>query len=177
MFDKFISGKLNRALGKGKKAIVAVGLAAGLLAVVACQQTVEVTREVEVTRVVTVTPLPTPTRAADWDALKNTAKEISYDDLFRNNEKWIGELVYYTAEVIQVLEGGYDYYQLRANVAKEEYSWRDNTIYLHYSGKRLLEEDVIEFVGEVLGLITYEAVMGRQITIPEISIIQSRRIR
>ena len=37
MFGKFITGKLNRVIGKGKKAIVAAGLSAGVLAVVACQ--------------------------------------------------------------------------------------------------------------------------------------------
>ena len=47
---------------------------------------------------------------------------------------------------------------------------------MHYSGARLLEDDIVEFVGEVKGLITYEAVLGNQITIPEIDSIQIRLI-
>ena len=37
MFGKFITEKLNRVLEKEKKIIVSVGLAAGLLAALACQ--------------------------------------------------------------------------------------------------------------------------------------------
>ena len=36
MIGKFVIGKLNHALGNGRKIIVAVGLAAGLLAAAAC---------------------------------------------------------------------------------------------------------------------------------------------
>ena len=255
MFGKFVTGKLNRVFGKGKKAIVAAGLAVGLLAAAACQgaaqtvevevtreipitrvyevtrevpvtrevevtrqvevsrnveatrevpvtrqvevtrevpvtrmveipvtRLVEVTREVEVTRqvpvnrLVTATPQPTPTPPADWNALKATAKMVSYDDLFRYNEEWIGELVYYKGEVVQVIERGDDNYNLRINVTEDQYGWWDDTVFLYYSGERLLEDDIIEFVGEVYGLLTYEAVMGNEVTIPEIGIIQSRRI-
>ena len=58
MFGNFLTGKLNRRFGKGKNVIVSAGLAAGLLAAVACQapaQTVEVTREIEDTLNVEVT--------------------------------------------------------------------------------------------------------------------------
>ena len=60
MFSKLITGKLNRAFGKGKKVIIAAGLAVGLLTAAACQgaeQTVEVeaTREIPVTRIHEVT--------------------------------------------------------------------------------------------------------------------------
>lgn len=37
MIGKFVIGKLNRTLGKGRKIIVAAGLAAGLLAAAACE--------------------------------------------------------------------------------------------------------------------------------------------
>ena len=60
MFGKFITGKLNRALGRGKKLILSVGLTTGMLVALACQapaQTVEVevTREIPITRVYEVT--------------------------------------------------------------------------------------------------------------------------
>ena len=46
MFGKFVAGKLNRAFGKGRKMTVSVGLAVGLLAVVACQAPDQTSTEV-----------------------------------------------------------------------------------------------------------------------------------
>ena len=61
MFGKFVTGKLYRVLGKGKMVITSVGLAAGLLAAMACQTPVQ-TVEVEVTREIPVTRLYEVTR-------------------------------------------------------------------------------------------------------------------
>ena len=54
------------------------------------------------------------------------------------------------------------------NVTDNGFFW-DDTIYVHYSGSRLLEDDIIEFIGTVKGLITYESVLGGNITIPEVA--------
>ncbi len=110
-----------------------------------------------------------------FEELVSQASQVTYDELFRNNESYVGDFVHYRVRVVQVIEAGRDKYQLRANVTEGSYLWED-TVFLHYSGDRLLEEDLIEFVGEVKGLITYEAVLGNQITIPEIDIIQARLI-
>ena len=61
MFGKFVTGKLYRVLGKGKMVITSVGLAAGLLAAMACQTPVQ-TVEVEVTREIPGTRLYEVTR-------------------------------------------------------------------------------------------------------------------
>ena len=79
----------------------------------------------------------------------------------------------YTGEVIQVVGGEEDSYNLRANVSRGEYSWAD-TVFLYYSGPRLLEGDIIEFIGVVHELITYESVWGQDITIPAIEITASK---
>ncbi len=50
----------------------------------------------------------------------------------------------------------------------------DDTIFLRYSGNRLLEDDIVEFVAIVNGLITYEALMGNDITIPDLTAISLR---
>ena len=94
--------------------------------------------------------------------------QITYDDLFRNNEEHIGKTVSYLGKIIQVIEGGGNEYQLRVNVTKGEYSW-DDTVLLRYEGSRLLEDDIIEFVARVNGLVTYEAIMGNEITIPDLT--------
>ena len=125
----------------------------------------------------TLTPGPTwtpePTPMATFEEQKAASALLSYDDLFRNNEEHIGKMVWYTGKVIQVIEGDGDEYQLRVNVTEGEIFW-DDTVYLQYSGPRLLEDDIIEFVGRVNGLITYEAVMGNEVTIPAIRVIAHR---
>ncbi len=77
--------------------------------------------------------------------------------------------------MIQVIEGWRaNEYDLRVNVTEGQYFW-DDTVYLaNYSGSRFLEDDIIEFVGKVRGLISYEAIMGNTVTIPEVEVIQAR---
>ena len=113
------------------------------------------------------------TETVTFEQLKANANAISYDDLFRNNEDHIGKTVWFVGQVLQVLEGDADEFQLRVNVTKEEFFW-DDTIFLRYSGNRLLEDDIVEFVAMVNGLITYEALMGNDITIPDLTAISLR---
>ena len=47
-------------------------------------------------------------------------------------------------------------------------------MFLYYSGPRVLEGDIIEFIGIVHELITYESIWGQEITIPAIEITASR---
>ncbi len=116
---------------------------------------------------------PVPTATPTFEELKSLSIEIPYNDLFRNNELHVGKQVWYRAKVVQVIEGKNDEFQLRANVTEGEYSW-DDTVFLHYSGPRLLEGDTIEFAGIVEELVSYEAVLGHKITIPAIRIIDSK---
>ncbi len=60
------------------------------------------------------TEAPTPT----FDELKVASIQLSYDDIFRNNEEHIGKSIWYTGEVIQIIEGDGDEYQLRVNVTE-----------------------------------------------------------
>ena len=53
-------------------------------------------------------------------------------------------MIHYKGEVVQVIEAGSDKYELRVNIAKEQYGWGD-TAYIYYSGNRFLERDIIEF--------------------------------
>ena len=61
---------------------------------------------------------------------------------------------------------------LRVNVTKGQYDIYKDTIWVNYSykegEKRILEKDVINLWGQVKGRKTYSAVLGTQITIPEI---------
>ena len=110
---------------------------------------------------------------ATFEELKSAAVQLTYDDLFRNNEEYVGKTVWYMGEIIQVIDGGENEYQLRVNVTKEQGYW-DDTVLLKYSGPRLLENDIIEFVARINGLVTYDAIMGNKITIPDLTAIASK---
>ena len=119
------------------------------------------------------TPAATPTPTLTFARSMQEAEKISYDDLFRNNEQHVGKTVYYRAQIVQVINAGKDEYQFRANVTEGTFGW-DDTVYLHCEGSRLLEDDVIEFIGVVDGLKEYRAVFDQEITIPEIRTIRLR---
>ena len=104
-----------------------------------------------------------------------SAKTITYDDLFRNNEQHIGNRVKFRGKIVQVLEGLGDRFEMRVNVTWTGFLWED-TVYVHYRGPRLLEDDLIDFVGSVDGLVTYESIFGAQITIPEITILEAELV-
>lgn len=111
-----------------------------------------------------------PTSSMSLDEIKRNAITVSYDDLMRNNENYIGKIVYYRGKVLQVQEGYYKgEYVLRVATKKEEYiGYLEDVILVNYKGNRLLEEDVIDTWGRVKGLKSYTAILGNEITIPEI---------
>jgi len=104
------------------------------------------------------------------ETIKSNAQKISYDSLMRYNENFVDEIVTYRGEVIQVIEISKNSYVLRVAVTKKTYIW-DDIIWAYYSGERLLKGDIIDFWGRVKGLKTYTAVLGNEITIPEIEIL------
>lgn len=105
------------------------------------------------------------------EELKATAKTVSYDELARNTETYVGDFLYYKGKVIQIIEGYGQQVDLRVNVTKSEYGSWDDTVYVHYTGPRLLENDIIDFYGTVDGRYTYETVLHTQVTIPEITVV------
>ena len=117
-------------------------------------------------------PRPTPTPTATWAELRAAAQTIPYRNLFRYADDHAGKLVYYRGEVIQVLEKQGDF-QLRVNVTSDEYGLWSDTVFLRYDDApvRILENDIIEFVGRMEGTITYESVMGGDVIIPDITVL------
>ena len=84
----------------------------------------------------------------------------------------MGKRVYYRGEVVQVIENQGDF-QLRVNVTPGEYGFWSDTVFLRYADApvRILEDDIIAFVGRMNGTLTYESVMGGDVTIPDISVL------
>jgi PKD repeat protein len=104
--------------------------------------------------------------------VKNNAQNISYDDLFRYNEKYIGDIVYFRGKIIQVMpvsDGAADEYFFRVATKKSEYSgYANDIIFVYYKGSRFLEGDTIDLWARVVGLRTYTALMGNEVTVPEL---------
>jgi len=118
----------------------------------------------------TATPKPPPTptfTAQEWKA--QTTIYVSYDSLARNTEQYVGRLVYYRGKVIQVMEVRDLRVVLRVNVTKGTYGFWNDTIWVNYEGPRVLEDDIVDIWGKVVGRRTYKTILGASITIPEIT--------
>jgi hypothetical protein len=119
-----------------------------------------------------------------WAMAKGAANKVPYKTFFRDNESYSGKPVYFKGKVIQAIydapfggtdcQGLVDYLDgtatlLRVNVTLGSYGIYADTVYVVYLGpKRILEDDVVDFVGMANGLQTYESVTGASITIPEV---------
>jgi len=102
------------------------------------------------------------------EEVKKVAVELSYDELLRNNENYIGKIVHYKGEVNQAIEGSGNNYYLRIYVTKGEYGLWNDDVFVNYQGKRILENDIIDIWGEVRGIKNYTTVLGASRSIPEI---------
>ena len=114
-----------------------------------------------------------PTSTPRWNHWPDTAKQISYKELFRYAESYKGEKVYYKAKVIQTIENDGDF-TLRAYVTPINHILWEDAILLDYNNApvRVLEGDIVHFVGIMEGLVTYEAALGYSVTVPSITILK-----
>lgn len=115
---------------------------------------------------------------------KADALKVPYKTLFRDAETYDGEALYLEGEVIQTLYdqpfGDYcpdlsplldgDATVLRVNVTKDDYGYWSDTVYVVYLGTkvRVIEDDIVAFVGQGIGLVTYESTLGGSVTIPSV---------
>ena len=108
---------------------------------------------------------------SEWEAARSAAVEIDNEDLLRNIETHVGKLIYFKADVIQALED-------RVLVIVEEGEGVQGVIWLIYenSSPRLIAEDNIEFVAEVIDLYTYETSGRGALTVPLLSVVEVRLI-
>lgn len=94
---------------------------------------------------------------------------ITYNQLSRTPDDYIGEKVKFTGKVVQVMEGS-DETQLRVAINSNY----DNIALVSYKSSivsfRVLEDDQITLYGVSMGLYTYESTMGGNITIPLIGV-------
>lgn len=95
--------------------------------------------------------------------------DVSYDEIARHPNDYDGELLTFSGEVAQVIEGD-ETTELRIAVDGDY----DDIIYGIYDNRildsRLLEDDKIQFYGESCGIISYQSTLGATISIPSMSI-------
>lgn len=100
-------------------------------------------------------------------AKKANAKPIEYAQLKKNPDRYAGEYVKYTGEIIQIMEGD-NITQIRLAVTKDSYGYDFNdVIFVEYAGiTDFVEEDVITVYGEIYGEYSYTSQAGWEIAIP-----------
>ena len=115
-------------------------------------------------------PTSTTIPKRTFEQWKEVAQEIPYEELFRYAEKHTGDIVYYRGQVLQVLEKQGDY-QLRVLITPTDWGGWDDPVLVRYRDApvRVLEEDIIAFVGKMNGTVSYKAIMGNEVTIPNIT--------
>ena len=101
--------------------------------------------------------------------LKTNAKKISYKELFRNIDEYIGDEIHYKGKVVQVIGDGKAFSSMLVSITKGSYGIWDDTVFVSngdINTKKILEDDIIEFWGKVVGEKSYETVLGAAKTVP-----------
>jgi hypothetical protein len=102
--------------------------------------------------------------------IKSQAQTIPYASLMRNPDTYKNTIVHFKGKVVQVQQIYGDTFYLRIATKQTPYiGYFDDIIYVDYKGNRLLEDDIVDLWGNFVGLKSYTAVLGNEITIPEIN--------
>ena len=98
---------------------------------------------------------------------KANAQSIEYGQLKKNPDRYAGEYVKYTGEILQILEGN-GITNIRLSVSKSSYGYNSNdVIFIEYDGYTdFVDEDIITVYGEIYGSYSYESQAGYNITLP-----------
>lgn len=106
-------------------------------------------------------------QAAAEEEARGYETGITYDQLARTPDDYIGKKVKFSGKVVQVIEGDDDV-QIRLAVNKDY----DQILFCAYDSSivssRVLEDDIITIYGISAGTISYQSTMGGKITIPSV---------
>ena len=105
--------------------------------------------------------------AREEEEAKGYETGLTYDELARTPDDYLGKKVKFYGKVVQVMEGD-GKVQIRLAV-DDDY---DTILYCEYQSdivsSRVLEDDEITIYGISAGLLTYQSTMGGNITIPAV---------
>ena len=104
----------------------------------------------------------------EWqEELDNARTDVTYDNLMRTPDDYLGQVVQFSGTVLQTINGD-GVVQQRVAL----YDDYDQIVLIEYSKDlpevRLLDDDYITFTGVSLGTIEYETVLGATLEIPSI---------
>lgn len=122
-----------------------------------------------------VAPIPKTTEEIEGE-YKSTCSPYDYQTIFRDSEKYKGELATFTGEATQVLVED-NIVNIRMSVTKSEIFGSDfyeDVIFVIYEmaegESRILEKDIITVYGKLNGVLTYESVLGGNVTVPRVDV-------
>ncbi|PLR73520.1 hypothetical protein [Bacillus sp. UMB0728] len=100
---------------------------------------------------------------------KGEATTIDFKQLEKNPDRYTGEYVKYTGEIVQILEGN-DTTNIRLAVTKTSYGYNPGEIvFIEYEGYTdFVDGDIVTIYGEVYGKYSYESQAGYNISLPGI---------
>ena len=113
-------------------------------------------------------PPLTPVADRTFEEWLGVAREVSYDDLFQDPNRYLGEIVRFTGEIQEIIVTESDT-RLQIAVTWDE-AWED-FVFVRSRGAamELARGQVVSFVGRVNGTIDYIPVSGRMSTALDIS--------
>lgn len=130
----------------------------------------------ETTTIKETTTLAVTTTVLDEQAKSEymaQCETITFKELARNPDSYVGKKLKIKGEVIQVSEGSVTT-SLRINMTQGSYGYWTDTIYatvvIPDGNDRILEDDIITIYGECAGSYTYTATSGASITLPKINV-------
>ncbi len=128
-------------------------------------------------------PQNTPEPKLTYEQITTMAKKVSYDELLRNNEKYVGKIVKITGEIFYIENyKGKLIYQIHTHPVLVEgmgtrYNIDDMVLIDGNSEEKLLERDIVLAYGTVVPLLTYNTNIGEQKTVPALNVQYLKIIR
>lgn len=107
---------------------------------------------------------------------KSACSTYDYQAIFRDSEKFKGEKATFTGEATQVLVEGTEV-NIRMSVTKSDLfgtDYYEDVVFVIYEmsegESRILNNDIITVYGELNGVLTYESIMGENISVPRLDV-------
>ena len=107
----------------------------------------------------------------------NAMYNIDYRDLMRNIENYKEKSMKFHGKIVQVQSHRNDRYTFRIATREGSFSFNEDVILASFQGERFLEDDIVEGYAVIKGLRTYNAILGNQITVPEVEIMEMTLVR
>jgi uncharacterized protein (TIGR02145 family) len=101
--------------------------------------------------------------------IREKAFVVPYPELYANNESYVHQIIYIKGKVVQTFLSYGSNIGFSIETERNGLTGYFDEIYVDYNGSPILtKNDYIEMWGEVMGLITYKNVLGKEFTSPHL---------